>query len=108
MSDTLSERMVEAGVAAAHDDYAIRMGLPVRDADQSERGTHLARDTWEPRVRAILSAALAVAEAEGVVLCVVPGEAAGGLWTTKGSQGEAWGSGWNTCRAATLAGKVTL
>jgi hypothetical protein len=82
------------------------MGLPVRYADQTERGKKLARDTWEPRVRAILTAALTVAEAEGVVLCRVPDEKP---WGPPGTP-TGWGiwRGHNACRAATLARKVTL
>jgi hypothetical protein len=105
MSDDTTQRMVEAGVAAAHDDYAIRMGLPVRYADQSERGKKLARSTWEPRVRACLSAALAVAEADGVVLARVP-EAMPVDISRRGKELTAHGH--NACRAATLAGKVAL
>jgi hypothetical protein len=106
MTDTLSDKIVEAGVAAAHDDYAIRMGLPVRYADQTERGKKLARDTWEPRVRACLSAALTVAEAEGVILTRVPGSDDGAYSQNPGRREFA--RIWEKCRAAVLAGKVTL
>jgi hypothetical protein len=61
MSDTLSDKIVEAGVAALYDDHAERMCHPGRYAYQSERGKKLARSTWEPRVRACLTAALAAA-----------------------------------------------
>jgi hypothetical protein len=55
--------------------------------------------------RACLSAALAVAEAEGVVLTRVPGEAVNQRGTPLE---EVRVIGHNACRAATLAGKVTL
>lgn len=89
---TLSERMVEAAAEEINIRTAFKM------------------ETCREIARATLTAALAVAEAEGVWLCKVPdartdalGQPVNGTDATK-----PWSSGHNACRAATLAGRVTL
>jgi hypothetical protein len=76
MTDTLSDKIVEAGARAMW-------------GEGYDNNPHF-HDAIHSDMRAALSAALAVAEAEGVVLCRVPSGAD------------------PACRAATLAGKVTL
>ena len=75
---TLSERMVEAAK-----DVLFQRGIV---------------DTFT--VRAALTAALAVAEEAGAGVFVVPGETNPLL--------KRYSKGWDDCRAATLAGRVTL
>jgi len=68
-------------------------------------GRHEYVDLCCADARAALTAALAVAEAEGAGMFVVPGEVRH-LFGPVGERQRA--EGWNSCRAATLAGKVTL
>jgi len=97
---TLSERMVEAAARALSDlsDMGWRTASEYQQAE------------WRHQARAALTAALAVAEAEEVVLCKVPdartdalGQPVNGTDATK-----PWSSGHNACRAATLAGRVSF
>ena len=60
---------------------------------------HDKKELWRTEARAALSAALAVAEGEGAGVFVVPG-------ISKGIRPH--DDGWNACRAATLAGRVTF
>lgn len=108
---TLSDQMVEAAARALSD--ISDMGWQTASEYQ--------RDAWREQARAALTAALALAEAEGAVLCVVPGEAhtvttpdpPDWLAKTANNPHEAvvsWdlghGAGHNDCRAATLAGRA--
>jgi hypothetical protein len=103
---TITEAMIEAGVVALYDDFAERMGYTVRYAMLDERAKAVACQSWGPRVSMVLTAALAAAEAEGVVLCVVPGEMD---HMTAGTQsGPQFVTGHNACRAAVLAGRVVV
>lgn len=96
---TLPERMVEAAARAV-----CRVQCPGAHPCDME-ATHCKADKcsrWHIYVddaRAALTAALAVAEAEGVVLCKVPGEA--------GFDGIVAGV-WDTCRDTFLAGRVRI
>jgi hypothetical protein len=63
-------------------------------------------DAIHSDMRACLSAALAAAEAEGVILTKVPGSDDGAYSQNPGRREFA--RIWEKCRAATLAGKVTL
>lgn len=118
---TLSDQMVETAARARYARFR---------AKTAAAGTHL--PDWDglplpQRANALddehaaLTAALALAEAEGAVLCVVPGEAhtvttpdpPDWLAKTANNPHEAvvsWdlghGAGHNDCRAATLAGRV--
>lgn len=87
----LPERIVEA---------AARAILAQRFLDIPwERLPPLVRSIALVEARAALTAALAVAEGEGVVLCKVPGEA--------GFDGIVAGV-WDTCRDTFLAGRVRI
>jgi hypothetical protein len=93
---TLPERMVEAAAIARHE-YRRRLSpLAISfgwyDLDPEDQGVMLGE------ARAALTAALAVAEGEGVVLCKVPGAVPEFVDQTS----------WHDCHAATLAGRVTL
>ena len=79
---TLSERMVEAAGLAVEAQMATDDNMP------------------EDIARAALTAALAVAEEAGAGVFVVPGETNPLL--------KRYSKGWDDCRAATLAGRVTL
>jgi hypothetical protein len=101
MTDTLSDKIVEAGARGV-------ARLRFRFLQWDELGDEV-RQMLIAEARACLSAALAAAEAEGVVLCKVPDadtppEEEYGL--TEFREGRR--VGYNACRAATLAGKVTL
>jgi hypothetical protein len=98
MSDTLSDKIVEAAAEALHN--AMRPGLPWR------RATRLTQRRRRANARATLTAALAVAEAEGVIFTRVP--EAQETNHKESLQKTWWKHGINHCRAATLAGKVTL
>ena len=116
---TLSDQMVEAAAIARHEHCRRRTPLVVSigwyDLDPEDQACMLAE------AHASLTAALALAEAEGAVLCVVPGEAhtvttpdpPDWLAKTANNPHEAvvsWdlghGAGHNDCRAATLAGRA--
>jgi hypothetical protein len=96
MTETLIDKIVEAGAMAVAEGPSY---LPWDALDDRVRNKHRRRS------RDCLSAAFAAAEARGVVLCRVPGEAV----NQRGSMVEEIRViGHNACRAATLAGKVTL
>lgn len=100
---TLSERMVEAAAIALSDlsDMGWRTASEYQQAE------------WRHQARAALTAARAVAEEAGAGVFVVPGEAS---YTPLSIDAPAQPSGHlggyidghNACRAATLAGRVTL
>lgn len=106
---TLPERMVEAAARAV-----CRVQCPGAHPCDME-ATHCKADKcsrWHIYVddaRAALTAALAVAEAEGAGLFLVPEErrflSGEGEHVDSANAGAA---GHNTCRAAILAGRVTL
>jgi hypothetical protein len=100
---TLPERMVEAAARAIAADR-IGDGKEAWNSISASARTRCLADA-----RAALTAALAVAEAEGVVLCKVPEErrflSGEGEHVDSANAGAA---GHNTCRAAILAGRVTL
>lgn len=109
---TLSERMVEAAARASHN--ANLGGFRPWDvlAQASAEGSTFAAVVMERQrnaARAALTAALAVAEAEGAGVFVVPEErrflSGEGEHVDSANAGAA---GHNDCRAATLAGRVTL
>jgi len=95
---TLSERMVAAAARA----IAKMSGVPDWDTlpDWSKA-------MWEERARAALTAALAVAEEAGVGLFVVP-EPKGKDFHAPTDDWAFYPKGWNDCRAATLAGRVSF
>lgn len=108
---TLSERMVEAAARAAYErsNKGLRnvWGWEDHGLDDEHPGT---RERYLVMARAALTAALAVAEEAGAGVFVVPdartdalGQPVNGTDATK-----PWSSGHNACRAATLAGRVTL
>ena len=90
---TLPERMVEAAARALWEAGCTPRGW------RWEALPHDKKELWRTEARAALSAALAVAEGEGVVLCKVPGEA--------GFDGIVAGV-WDTCRDTFLAGRVRI
>jgi hypothetical protein len=97
--DDLTQRILEAAARALHD--AMSPGIPW------QRATRLTQRRRRANARACLTAALAAAEGDGVVLVKVPeplapaGDAAGQYMLGAVA-------GYNNCRAATLAAKVTL
>lgn len=102
---TLSDQMVEAAARALSD--ISDMGWQTASEYQ--------RDAWREQARAALTAALALAEAEGgAVLCVVPGEVFVPQWDDDDKHepwfqvGETYGraKGHNQAIAATLAGRA--
>ena len=103
---TLPERMVEAAARAMSADQKQRHGQ--KDCPW-EDDIEIWRTECRHRARAALTAALAVAEAEGAGVFVVPEErrflSGEGEHVDSANAGAA---GHNTCRAATLAGRVTL
>ena len=111
----LPERMVEAAARAGREqarqdgiDVCTWETLRIRAAAGNAEAAH--RVAAELRsARAALTAALAVAEAEGAGLFVVPEErrflSGEGEHVDSANAGAA---GHNTCRAAILAGRVTL
>ena len=114
---TLPERIVEAAarasVAFAYNDTL------ATDDDAFALWCANNPDLWRQELRcarAALTAALAMAEGEGAGLFVVPEEAFVPKWDDEDKlepwfqAGETYGSarGRNACRAATLAGRVTL
>jgi hypothetical protein len=86
---TLPERMVEAAGLAVETQMATDDNMP------------------EDIARAALTAALAVAETEGAGLFVVP-ESKGKDFHAPTDDWAFYPKGWNDCRAATLAERVTL
>lgn len=110
----LSERMVEAAARAIYHANLREEATPWDDlvAGYSDKpGTlgYRALQRCRDKARAALTAALAVAEAEGAGLFVVPEErrflSGEGEHVDSANAGAA---GHNTCRAAILAGRVTL
>jgi hypothetical protein len=96
---TITEAMIEAGARAI---YADTFGLHIGWDDDTERQHERMRD----KARACLTAAIPAAEAQGAVLCVVPGEMD---HMTAGTQsGPQFVTGHNACRAAVLAGRVVV
>ena len=67
---TLTERMVEAAARALRDNNADELGLPL-PGRWEDTGAEF-QEYWRKRARAALTTALALAEANGAVLCVVP------------------------------------
>lgn len=110
----LSERMVEAAARAIHDTRreTVNGWDVVAACPAGSYGAALAASTRD-EARAALTAALAVAEEAGAGVFVVPGEAS---YTPLSIDAPAQPSGHlggyidghNACRAATLAGRVTL
>jgi hypothetical protein len=102
MTDTLSDKIVEAGALAILNVKRQKHGFPPL-LDMTLIDAPFAED-FHAEARAYLTATLTAAEAEGVVLCVVPG--------TPPFKGGVYGNGYmdgaTDYRAATLAGKVTL
>lgn len=103
---SLAERMVEAAarasVALAYNDTL------ATDDDAFALWCANNPDLWRQELRcarAALTAALAVAEAEGAGMFVVPGKVRH-LFGPVGERQRA--EGWNSCRAATLAGRVSF
>jgi hypothetical protein len=100
--------MVEAGARCGYERLAGAMlvmrgmRLPSWGELSDERRTDLCA-----HFRIDFTAALAVAEAEGVVLCAVPDALAMDRENYE-RHGMDYCEGHNACRAATLAGKVTL
>jgi hypothetical protein len=97
MTDTLSDKIVEAGA------LPIALHTGCEDAE-AFRACVPELCTCRIAARARLTAALAAAEAEGVVLCVVPGAPP----FKNGVYGNGYMDGATDFRAFTLAGKVTL
>jgi len=111
---TLPERMVEAAARAIYHANLREEATPWDDlvAGYSDKpGTlgYRALQRCRDKARAALTAALAVAVAEGAGLFVVPEErrflSGEGEHVDSANAGAA---GHNDCRAATLAGRVTL
>jgi hypothetical protein len=110
MSDTLIDKIVEAGARAMCSVDGLSWDDMTKAEDTVQQGVYC------DLARACLTAALAAAEAEGVVLVRVAEEAFVPQWDDDDKRepwfqvGETYGhaKGHNTCRAATLAGKVTL
>jgi len=106
----LSERMVEAAARAAYERSNKGLknvwGWEDHGLDDEHPGT---RERYLAIARAALTAALAVAEEAGAGLFVVPEErrflSGEGEHVDSANAGAA---GHNTCRAAILAGRVTL
>ncbi len=94
---TLPERMVEAAARA--------IAALEKPEIAWENHPPSFRNYCTNDARAALTAALAVAEAEGAGLFVVPGEVRH-LFGPVGERQRA--EGWNSCRAATLAGRVSF
>ena len=93
---TLPERMVEAAARALAD---------LSDPSWADAGRYV-RDEWMNSARAALTAALTVAEEAGAVLCKVPDPEQHERGMDESSCGVV--VGFNACRAATLAERVTL
>jgi len=110
MDDALVQRLVEAGARAILL-RAITVGgreeASLTFDDYKARYPTLWRECCKD-ARACLSAAHALAEQEGVIFTRVPEE----VDISGGGHGDGYKlrtkMGWNNCRAATLAGKVTL
>lgn len=98
---TLSDQMVEAAAIARHEHCRRRTPLVVSigwyDLDPEDQACMLAE------AHASLTAALALAEAEGAVLCVVPGAAGNGSVTL-----THWQQGYNICRDDFLRRSVRI
>ena len=88
-----AEKWIEAGARAIARLYWCE--TPCRQATCS----------CEKDARASFAAILAAAEADGVVMTRVPGEARNLFGPPREARHA---DGWNNCRAATLAGKVVL
>jgi hypothetical protein len=109
MDDATKARIVEAGARAMVD---AEMGHGMWDRLQATafRGVEGERDIWLHRARACLSAALALAEQEGVIFTRVPElrechpAAAPGFDAEKNQRRV----GYNEAIRATLAAKVAL
>jgi hypothetical protein len=114
MSDDITQRMVEAGARAIHDtDDMADTVWPDSQDDSGYRGgsgyVKVCRDTelYRRAARACIAAAHAAVEVEGVALCKVP-DAKGPDYQMMTDDWSHYPAGWNACRAAVLAGKVTL
>ncbi len=108
----LPQRMVEAAARAIYHANLREEASPwdVLVATCSDKpGTlgYRALDRCRTQARAALRAALALAEAEGVVLVRVPGERPLARHRQPGETVE-HDVGYNSCRAATLAGRVEV
>ena len=105
---TISERMVEAA-ARASVAFAYNNTLATDD-DAFALWCADNPDLWRQELRcarAALPAALAVAEGEGAGVFVVP-EPKGKDFHASTDDWAFYPQGWNDCRAATLAERVTL
>ena len=100
----LAERMVEAAARAMSADQKHRHGQ--KDCPW-EDDIEIWRTECRHRARAALTAALAVAEEAGVGLFVVP-EPKGKDFHAPTDDWAFYPKGWNDCRAATLAGRVSF
>jgi hypothetical protein len=103
MDDATKARFVEAGARAIHEHRRRLFPLVVSfgwyDIDPEDQRALMAE------ARACLSAALAVAEQEGVIFTRLPEREPDGARTDAVAR---WRDGYNAAIAATLAAKVTL
>ncbi len=109
----LPQRIVEAAARATFmRGWVVADGMSEPDLFRLRKKTD--PDVWKMHLanaRAAFRAALALAEAQGVVLVRVPTQA--DQWDSPGYDHGTppniiWADGHNACRAATLAGRVTL
>ena len=105
---TLFERMVEAGARAIYM-RGLWTAKPQNQTDEEWFRSCITNDPdgWEEAqldARACITAAFALAEGDGVILTVVPPRA---VMPNHPLVQNVQGIGWNACRAAVLAGKVT-
>lgn len=96
----LPERMVEAGARAIAREHF--------GTDAFEALNAGSREQFRKYASACLIAALALAEGEGAILTVVPEPAKHQAANAAGQYVIGAAEGFNSCRAVTLAGKVTL
>jgi hypothetical protein len=95
----LPQRMVEAAALSVVNAIRTQIGVAPELAKSLQDATPFERETAMGIALPALRAALALAEAEGVVLVRVP---------ERVTEPSDYRWGWNACRAATLAGRVTL
>jgi len=105
----ITEAMIEAGARAIFmRGWEMPRGFASDDDFFRERKKWNAEE-WDwalSDARACLTAAIPAAEAQGAVLCVVPGEMD---HMTAGTQsGPQFVTGHNACRAAVIAGRVVV
>ena len=98
-----AEKWIEAGARAAYNVCADG-DVPSWEATSDDN-----RQMWREETRACLTAILAAAEADGVVMTRVPDEKqAEPDDYTADERKQGWHDGFGFCRAAVLAGKVVL